>query len=58
MSAAEVLDSRGQPTIEVYVTTINGVFVGTAPAGVSRSPHECMELRDGDAGRYGGCVRA
>jgi hypothetical protein len=45
VTAAEVLDSRGQPTIEVYVTTINGTFVGTAPAGISRSacPHAAWQ---------------
>jgi enolase len=53
--AREVLDSRGNPTIEVEVYTENG-FVGRAivPSGASTGVHEAVELRDGDKGRYMG----
>ena len=53
--ALEILDSRGQPTIRVYVVLDNGI-VGTAsvPSGASTGKREALELRDGDAGRYGG----
>ena len=49
----EVLDSRGNPTVEVEVTTENGI-VGTAivPSGASTGVHEAVELRDGDKARY------
>ncbi len=51
--AREILDSRGNPTIEVEVTTINGI-VGRAavPSGASTGENEALELRDGDKGRY------
>ncbi|MFP5452677.1 phosphopyruvate hydratase [Parvimonas sp. G1604] len=51
--AREVLDSRGNPTVEVEVTTENGI-VGTAivPSGASTGVHEAVELRDGDKARY------
>ncbi|MFO7940582.1 MAG: phosphopyruvate hydratase [Bacteroidales bacterium] len=51
--AREILDSRGNPTIEVEVTTTNGV-VGRAavPSGASTGVHEAVELRDGDNDRY------
>ena len=50
--AREVLDSRGQPTVEVDVTLNNGVL-GRAivPSGASTGEHEAVELRDGD-GRF------
>ena len=53
--AIEVLDSRGNPTVEVEVHLIDGT-VGRAmvPSGASTGAHECLELRDGDAQRYGG----
>ena len=53
--AREILDSRGNPTIEVDVTLENGV-VGRAsvPSGASTGEHEAVELRDGDLSRYGG----
>jgi enolase len=53
--AREILDSRGNPTIEVDVTLENGV-VGRAavPSGASTGEHEAVELRDGDPARYGG----
>jgi len=51
--ARQILDSRGNPTIEVDVTTQNG-FVGRAavPSGASTGIHEAVELRDGDKSRY------
>ena len=51
--AREVLDSRGNPTLEVEVTTIDGAF-GRAmvPSGASTGAHEAVELRDGDKKRY------
>ncbi len=53
--AREILDSRGNPTIEVEVTLDSGV-VGRAavPSGASTGEHEAVELRDGDSSRYGG----
>jgi enolase len=53
--AREVLDSRGNPTLEVTVTLIGGAQ-GTAlvPSGASTGAHEAVELRDGDGHRYGG----
>lgn len=53
--AREVLDSRGNPTIEVEVTTEHGGF-GRAlvPSGASTGEYEAVELRDGDKNRYGG----
>lgn len=53
--AREILDSRGNPTIEVDVTLRSGV-VGRAavPSGASVGAHEAIELRDGDQSRYGG----
>ncbi len=51
--AREVLDSRGNPTVEAEVTLIGGGF-GSAmvPSGASTGTHEAVELRDGDKGRY------
>jgi enolase len=53
--AREILDSRGNPTVEVDVVLDSGA-VGRAavPSGASTGTHEAVELRDGDAGRYGG----
>ena len=53
--AREILDSRGNPTIEVDVTLESGVAGRAAvPSGASTGAHEALELRDGDASRYGG----
>src|SRR3712207_7571169 len=51
--AREILDSRGNPTVEVEVTLENGV-VGRAsvPSGASTGENEALELRDGDKSRY------
>ena len=49
----QILDSRGNPTIEVDVFTTNGAFGRAAvPSGASTGIHEAVELRDGDKGRY------
>lgn len=51
--AREVLDSRGNPTIEVEVYTESGAFGrGMVPSGASTGEHEAVELRDGDKSRY------
>ncbi|WP_161878598.1 phosphopyruvate hydratase [Alkalibacterium sp. MB6] len=51
--AREVLDSRGNPTIEVEVITESGAFGrGMVPSGASTGEHEAVELRDGDKDRY------
>ena len=51
--AREILDSRGNPTVEADVTLENGT-VGRAavPSGASTGEHEALELRDGDKSRY------
>ena len=55
VDAREILDSRGNPTIEVDVVLGDG-SVGRAavPSGASTGAHEAVELRDGDKARYGG----
>ncbi len=51
--AREILDSRGNPTIEVEVITANGVIGRAAvPSGASTGQHEAVELRDNDKKRY------
>ena len=51
----EILDSRGNPTVEVDVTLETGAFGRAAvPSGASTGAHEALELRDGDPKRYGG----
>ena len=51
--AREVLDSRGNPTVEVEVYTESGAFGrGMVPSGASTGEHEAVELRDGDKDRY------
>ncbi|MBP2229356.1 enolase [Azospirillum agricola] len=53
--AREILDSRGNPTVEVDVALESGAFGRAAvPSGASTGAHEAVELRDGDKGRYGG----
>ena len=55
LTAREILDSRGNPTIEVDVTLESGGFGRAAvPSGASTGAHEAVELRDGDKDRYGG----
>src|SRR5919109_677203 len=51
----EILDSRGNPTVEVEVELENGAMGRAAvPSGASTGAHEAVELRDGDKKRYGG----
>ena len=53
--AREILDSRGNPTVEAEVALASGVSATAAvPSGASTGEHEAVELRDGDAARYGG----
>jgi enolase len=53
IKAREILDSRGNPTIEADVTLTSGAFGRAAvPSGASTGEHEALELRDGDAERY------
>ncbi len=55
LAAREILDSRGNPTVEVDVFLDNGAAGRAAvPSGASTGAHEALELRDGDPGRYGG----
>lgn len=55
VSGREILDSRGNPTVEVTLTLEDGtVAVAGVPSGASTGTFEAHELRDGDAGRYGG----
>jgi len=55
INAREILDSRGNPTVEAEVMLENGI-VGRAavPSGASTGKHEAVELRDGDKNRYSG----
>lgn len=53
--AREIIDSRGNPTVEVELTVESGaVFRAAVPSGASTGAYEALELRDGDKGRYGG----
>jgi enolase len=54
LSALEVLDSRGNPTISVTAYTPTGSGTAIVPSGASTGKHEALELRDGDPKRYGG----
>jgi enolase len=55
VQAREILDSRGNPTVEAEVALASGVRARAAvPSGASTGEHEAVELRDKDAGRYGG----
>jgi len=47
--AREILDSRGNPTVEVEITTKDGVFRADVPSGASTGENEAVELRDGDS---------
>ena len=55
LTAREILDSRGNPTIEAKVILDNGLVAkASVPSGASTGVHEAHELRDGDQQRYGG----
>ena len=50
--ARQIFDSRGNPTVEVEVTTDKGLFRAAVPSGASTGIHEALELRDGDKSKY------
>ena len=53
ITGREILDSRGNPTVEVEVLTADGIIGRAAvPSGASTGMHEAVELRDGDKSRY------
>src|SRR5438093_10346242 len=55
VSAREILDSRGNPTVEVEVLLADGsTGVAAVPSGASTGTYEAVELRDGDDGRFAG----
>ncbi len=54
ITSREILDSRGNPTIEVDVTVGKQKYTAAVPSGASTGTHEALELRDGDKKRYGG----
>ena len=55
VSAREILDSRGNPTVRVHVGLDDGTFASSSvPSGASTGENEAVELRDGDKARYGG----
>jgi enolase len=54
VKAREILDSRGNPTVECDVITENGLFRAAVPSGASTGIYEALELRDGDKKRYMG----
>jgi enolase len=54
VSAREILDSRGNPTVEAEVHTASGFGRAAVPSGASTGEHEAHELRDDDAKRFGG----
>ena len=54
ITARQIIDSRGYPTVEADVTTRQGVFRAAVPSGSSTGIHEAVELRDGDKQKYGG----
>ncbi|KAK4535315.1 hypothetical protein CDCA_CDCA04G1340 [Cyanidium caldarium] len=54
VTARQIFDSRGNPTVEVDVTTSQGLFRAAVPSGASTGKHEALELRDGDAAQYMG----
>ncbi len=55
LGAREILDSRGNPTVEVQLFLSNGLSVSASvPSGASTGKHEAVELRDGDMARYAG----
>jgi len=55
ITAQEILDSRGNPTVRVHLALDDGIRVSASvPSGASTGEHEAVELRDGDKARYGG----
>lgn len=53
LKAREILNSRGEPTVEVELTTESGVFMASVPSGVSKGKYEAVELRDGGTRHQG-----
>lgn len=59
VQAREIIDSRGNPTVEVDVTTKDGTFTASVPSGASTGAYEAVELRDGGSRYMGkGCLKA
>ena len=54
IKAAQRLDSRGKPTVQVRVTRLDGTFQAIVPSGASKGDYEAIELRDGDKNAFGG----
>lgn len=54
IKAREILDSRGNPTIEVSLESEDGIFIDSVPSGASTGEREALELRDNDENRYFG----
>ncbi|SPP79361.1 blast:Enolase [Drosophila guanche] len=54
IKARQIYDSRGNPTVEVDLTTENGLFRAAVPSGASTGVHEALELRDNDKANYHG----
>jgi len=54
IKARQIFDSRGNPTVEVDLTTDKGVFRAAVPSGASTGIYEALELRDGDKANYHG----
>ena len=55
ITGREIIDSRGNPTVEAEVTLADGtVGTGAVPSGASTGTYEALELRDGDPKRFGG----
>jgi len=52
--ARQIFDSRGNPTVEVELTTECGIFSACVPSGASTGIHEALELRDNDKTKYHG----
>jgi enolase len=54
LKARQIFDSRGNPTVEVDLTTDKGMFRAAVPSGASTGIHEALELRDNDSKQYMG----
>ena len=54
VKARQIFDSRGNPTVEVDLTTDKGVFRAAVPSGASTGIYEALELRDNDKANYHG----
>ena len=52
--ARQIFDSRGNPTVEVDLSTAKGLFRGAVPSGASTGIYEALEMRDGDKSKYMG----